>query len=304
MNRISFIFSLAIMASSALVASTSAQHPKLKLRVNIPDQAVPMHIVHVKLICENADREAVLVKGLSGQGPYAGITVEVKGDNKDATVFRGATAVTRFAQWGEGVLRLEPNEMRELILELKCRWKDGRPEGVFFPNAGTYYLRFSVPTPYEFQGKRRGMDLISDWHEIRVNDPTGADAEALKSLRQIKHACWLLDPDELQWQLSGAKKSDQQREWAITIETFLKEHPKSYWTPFAHHSLGLVYFELGKHSAHAQGSIDRQSLQKAAAHLEIAADVKDFPYAPSSRAHLHQVQEVLKNNPPPAIPPP
>jgi hypothetical protein len=148
------------------------------------------------------------------------------------------------------------------------------------------------------------MELISDWHEIRVKEPTGADAEARKALRKIEHACWLLDPDELRWQLGGAKKSDKQSEWATAMEDFLKEHPKSYWTPFAHHSLGLVYFELGKHPPHAPGNINRQALQKAAAHLEIAADVKDFHYAPSSRTHLHQVQEFLKNNPAPIIPPP
>jgi hypothetical protein len=83
-----------------------------------------------------------------------------------------------------------------------------------------------------------------------VEEPTGADAGALKAFRQIKHACWLLDADELQWQPGGAKKVTDR--WSGQPRWRLKEHPKFYWTSFAHHSLGLVYFDLGKHPLHAQ----------------------------------------------------
>jgi hypothetical protein len=283
--------------------------PSLSLQSTLPKEITTGQLVKVDLLLRNDASQEVSIRNFSLAEALPSFFVEVQTTdgkhvyNGPPNFFTRRWAVAKFPI----PLVLKPGQGKSFSIVLKCRVVGDSMTGGIFPDQGNYKIRFGM-LPIITDAQESYPMSVSDWTPVSVAEAKGAEAEAWRAFQALANTCWLMDPDEMSWQLLRQRTEESrkaQAKWAESLEGFVKEHPNSYWSPLACLCLGKIYLEWGTHPLGVQqGVVNRGALQKAVDHLEAAATAKNFLYEGAARQHLEEAKMLLKNNPPPSIPPP
>lgn len=298
MNMVFFVLMLMLTSTVRCLAFDA---PQVKLEVEFPREVALYTVVSLDVSFRNLEPKEISLVTF----PRAhGLSIEIRDAMSDRLVHKGMVSVSRRSVGEEFVpptppTKFAPNEKRLITrVVLGAGWSEGKDlTKPLFAQPGRFKIIFRYPFAC-----RAGNAFVaeSDWHEFTVPKPSPEQAKAIQALEKLSTPAFLFEPDEMYWQFLMSSGTDPQTQWNDEIEKFIKNHPNSYWTPFAHLSLAYSYMLWASESHKRPSNLsETKARESAVRHAEAALKFKDFPL--SGKAEHVRATFSPKKELPPAI---